>query len=213
VELTGYPRKRARTRRRLMRAGMAVLARRGPEGATVGEIAAAAGVATGTFYNHFPSLADLVAVTAEQLATAVELGIAQLDAVEHDPAARVALGTLQLLAAADEDPEFAEAFCVLVNSMEPFRHRVVELVQQAIADGATAGRFDVGPGVAITDAVLGTVLQSMRSRLAGRSDQAEAGEVVHLVLRLLGVDGDDADAVLDRARQVRADQAARALAS
>jgi AcrR family transcriptional regulator len=213
VSETGYPRKRARTRRRLLRAGMAVLARRGPEGATVGEIAGAAGVATGTFYNHFPSLADLVTAITEDLAVAMRVGVAELDAMEHDPAARVALATLQLLDAADEDPVFADAFCTLVNSLEPFRRRVMDLVLQVVRDGATAGRFDVVPDVTVTDAVLGTVLQSMRSRLAGRSDRSSAPDVVRLLLRLLGVPHDDVADVLSRVERALAARRDAALAS
>ena len=59
TETGGYPRKRARTRRALLTAGMVVLAEKGPEGATVGEIARQAHVSSGTFYNHFVSIADL----------------------------------------------------------------------------------------------------------------------------------------------------------
>lgn len=208
----GYPRKRAQTRRRLVRAGMEVLARTGPAGATVGEVAAVAGVATGTFYNHFPSLADLLAAISEQLASAIEIGMVQLDAVEHDPSARVALGTLQLLAVAEDDPVFAAAFLALVNNLPSFRSRVRSVVHRTVHDGATAGRFDVVPGAAVTDAVLGAALQSMRSRLLGEADHTTASDVVCLVLRLLGLDGDEIDATMARSttafRRVPVDQIA-----
>jgi AcrR family transcriptional regulator len=200
----GYPRKRAQTRRRLVRAGMAVLAQRGPDGATVGEVAAAAGVAPGTFYNHFPTLGDLVDTVTDELGTGVEIGLVRLDALEHDPAGRVAVGTLQLLGAADDDPVFASAFVTLVNTLPPFRARVRRLVDQAIADGVAAGRFAVEPGPAATDAVLGAALQSMRSRLGGDADRSSSGEVVRLVLRVLGIPGPEADRVLDRALGVLA---------
>jgi AcrR family transcriptional regulator len=191
---------------------MQVLARRGPEGATVGEIAGVAGVATGTFYNHFPSLADLVEAVAEDLGTAVEIGLGQLDALEHDPAARVALGTLQLVGVADSDPVFAAAFLSLVNTLPPFRARVRRLVLRAVDDGCRAGRFDVRPGTAATDALLGAVLQSMRSRLLGDADDSTATDVVRLVLRLLGLAPAAVDDVIERAgtvlRPIAATQAA-----
>lgn len=198
----GYPRKRAQTRRRLIRAGMKVLARTGASRATVGEIAGVAGVATGTFYNHFPSLDDLVACIAEELASAVEIRMVQLDAVEHDPAARVALGTLQLVTAAEDDPVFAAAFLALIHTLLPFRSRVRTLVDGAIRDGVAAGRFDVEAGTAVTDAVLGAALQSMRSRLLGDGDRSTAADVVRLELRLLGLDRDEVDAVLTRVTSV-----------
>lgn len=212
VTSTGYPRKRAQTRRRLLRAGMDVVARCGPGRATVGEVAAVAGVATGTFYNHFPSLADLLDALSEQLASAVEIGMVQLDAVEHDPAARVALATLQLLAVTEDDPVFGAAFLALVNNLPPFRARVRHLVHRAVQDGVGAGRFDVAPGTAVTDALLGAVLQSMRSRLLADADPSSANDVVALVLRLLGLPPDDIAATLGRSasafRPVAPDQLA-----
>ncbi|MCB0991290.1 MAG: TetR/AcrR family transcriptional regulator, partial [Acidimicrobiales bacterium] len=90
---TGYPRKRARTRRQLLEAGSSVLAERGPDGATVGAIAAAAGVTPATFYNHFSSLNELVESVVAELAVGVEIGRDTLAAVENDPAARVVIGT------------------------------------------------------------------------------------------------------------------------
>ena len=52
---------------------MRVLADSGPEGATVGDIAAEAGVAPGTFYNHFKSLAELVDEVTAEIGTGVEV--------------------------------------------------------------------------------------------------------------------------------------------
>ena len=50
-----------------------VLAERGPGGATVGDVARRARVASGTFYNHFPSMDDLI--------EAVSRGIDMFDCV------------------------------------------------------------------------------------------------------------------------------------
>lgn len=197
----GYPRKRAQTRGRLMRAGMKSLAAHGPDGATVGEIASAAGVAAGTFYNHFQSVPDLVDAIAEQLGLGVEIGQDALDTLEHDPAARVALGTLQLLDMANTDPTSAAAFAALVAAKPDFRARVRAIVGRAIADGVDAGRFDVEAGPAATNAVLGTALQSMRSRVLNESDGSDAIAVTQLVLRILGVGGNDITTVVARASE------------
>lgn len=197
---SGYPRKRARTRGRLRRAGMVVLAAKGPEGATVGEIAAEAGVAAGTFYNHFPSLGELVDEVADELGTGVEIAQGALEAVERDPAARVAIGMLQLLALAEADKTAASAFVALVAARPSFRARVRAIVARAIADGADSGRFGVDSGPAAIDAVLGTALQSMRSIILGETEPASAPLVAALVLRTLGVDPAEAGRVVPEAQ-------------
>ena len=195
----GYPRKRRRTQRRLLEAGMTVLAERGPGNVSAGQIAAAAGVATGTFYNHFASVDVFIDAIAQDLGRGVEIGTDTLNAIEHDPAVRVSLGVLQLLEMADRDPVSATAFVTLAAVRPDFRARVRRLVGQAIADGVEAGSFDVSSHEAAINAVLGTTLQSMRSRVLGETDHTEAGPVAALVLRLLGTPPVEIDAKVAQA--------------
>ncbi len=184
---TGYPRKRRQTRRRLLRAGTVVLVEKGPAQVTAGQIARAAGVAVGTFYNHFPTVDDFIAAVAEDLSRGIEIGRDTLNEIEHDPARRVAIGVLQLLDMADSDPTSASAFVTLTALRPDFRARIRALVGQAITDGVQTDVFDVAAGPAAVNAVLGAALQSMRSRVLGETDRDEAPVVAHLVLRLLGL--------------------------
>ncbi len=188
-----------RTRRRLIEAGLVVLAERGPGNVSASEIAAAAGVAPGTFYNHFPSVDDFIDAAAQDLGSGVEIGRETLTAIEHDPAVRVAIGVVQLLDMANTDPVSATAFVTLVAVRPDFRSRVRALVGRAISDGIEVGRFDVSPGPAAVNAVLGTALQSMRSRVLGETDHAEAVVVTRLVLRLLGLAENEIEPTVERA--------------
>lgn len=187
ISTAGYPRKRRQTRRRLLRAGTTVLVEQGPTQVTAGQIANAAGVAVGTFYNHFPTVDDFVTAVADDLIQAIEIGRDTLNEIEHDPAQRVAIGVLQLLELADTDPTSAAAFVTLAALLPDFRTRIRALVGQAISDGVDAQVFDVAGGQAAINAVLGATLQSMRSRVLGETDHDEAPAVAHLALRLLGM--------------------------
>lgn len=198
----GYPKKRARTRAQLRQAGLAAIAVSGPQALTVGEVAKRAGVAQGTFYNHFPSLSDLVDEIAEQLGTGVEIARDALDAIESDPAGRVAIGVLQLLDMADRDATAAAAFVALVAARPAFRGRVRAIIGRAIADGVEAGRFDVEAGPAAVNAVLGACLQSMRSIALAETDGSISPSVAHLVLRSLGVTDPVAEPIITRAQNV-----------
>lgn len=189
---SGYPNKRARTRRALITAAMRVLARRGPDGAKIADIAAEAGVATGTVYNHFASLADLIDAVAGELRTGVEIGDTTLAAIENDPAARVAIGTRQLVGLVDSDPDAAAAFVTLLATVADFRADVRSLVSGAIAAGAAQGRFRVANVEVATDACLGAVTQWIRSRLAGEAGATDRDRL-ETMLRIVGLD----DAVID----------------
>jgi len=193
----GYQRKRARTQHTLRRAGMEVLAERGPDGTTVGAITRRARVAPGTFYNHFPTLPDLVSAVADELATGVEIGRDLLIDVEHDPAARVLIGTQQLLDLTSDDPVAARAFVSLLATIPELRTRVRTIVRGAIADGLHAGRFpDADPDV-VTDALLGAVVQWMRTSLAGESAADQRPARLRMALHIVGLPDDEIRPLID----------------
>ncbi|MEZ5340517.1 MAG: TetR/AcrR family transcriptional regulator [Acidimicrobiales bacterium] len=181
-----------------MNAGIDVLADVGPGHLTAAQIAKSAGVAIGTFYNHFPAVDDLIEAIAYDLGSGVEISGETLADIEHDAARRVAIGLLQLLNMADETPAAAAAFASLTATLPGFRSRIRGVVNQAISDGVAAGRFDTLPSEAATNAVLGTALQSMRSRLLGETSASDTPEVVRLVLRVLGTEPGDIDAILEQ---------------
>ncbi len=195
----GYPRKRARTRRALLTAGMAVLAEAGPEGATVGAIAARAEVAAGTFYNHFPSLQALVEAVTDELASGVEIASDVLARIEGDAAARVVIGTRQLLALTDDDPTRARAFVSLLATIPELRSRIRRIVRGAIADGIDAGRFERASASAAADALVGAVVQWMRSRLTGEGADEPERELLVVALDIVGLPAADRDVVIDAA--------------
>ena len=204
-ETEGYPRKRARTRRALLTAGMVVLAEKGPEGATVGEIARQAHVSSGTFYNHFVSIADLVEAVTGELSTGVEIGRDTLSTIENDPAMRVLLGSAQLLSLADDDPVAAAAFVALLATVPDFRDRVRQLVSGALADGIASGRFVEHDQMALTDAVLGSVVQWMRTSLArpGAISQREHSAHHRILLGTVGVPPAEAAELIERLDRLR----------
>jgi AcrR family transcriptional regulator len=179
---------------------MVVIAEKGPVGATVGEIARAAHVSSGTFYNHFLSIENLVDAIAGELGTAVEIGRDTLTVIENDPAMRVLIGSAQLLRLVDDDPASASAFVALLATVPMFRDRVRLLVSGALDDGITSGRFVDHNLMALTDAVLGSVAQWMRTSLAQRGTALRSGRNTHfrIMLSIVGVDPVEAPVLIDR---------------
>lgn len=196
----GYPRKRARTRRALVAAGMEVLAERGPQGATVGEIAGRAHVASGTFYNHFPSLEALTQAITDELASGVEIASDVLAEIEGDPAVRVVIGARQLLALTVDDPPTARAFVALQATVPMLRTRILRTVRGAVADGIGSGRFDRTSASATGDALTGAVVQWMRSRLAGDASDTPDDELLAIALDIVGLPAHETASVIAIAR-------------
>lgn len=184
---------------------MAVLAERGPDGSTVGEIARRAHVAPGTLYNHFDGLAAITAAVVDELAAGVEIEREQLTAIEHDAAMRVAIGTLQLLDLARSAPDTARAFLTLLASVPAFRARIRATVRGAIADGIDQGRFDDRPSDVTADAVLGATTQWMRTLLAGEHGPTPDVDYLRTILHIAGApDAADAQRIATEVAERRA---------
>jgi|GEM_PF-6657536 len=193
----GYSGKRARTRRALVRGAMRVMGETGSMALTTTAVTAAAGVSHGTFYNYVSDTDELVALVADELAQVFELGQGHVDRLSGDPAARVALGLLQLLALPRTDPVYGRAFLAAMAGDTAFRTRIRMLVAAEVARGVDRGVFRAGTVEVTTDALVGAALQTLRSALQGEvAPDPEA--VVDVCLRLLGVD--DVRAVAERGR-------------
>ncbi len=197
VQRGSYEQKRAQTRRRLVRAGMASFAERGAAATTVGEVAARADVVPGTFYNYFPTKEALVAEVVEQLVGGMERSAEQIRAITEDPADRLALAVIDLIEAAGRDELFGRTFVEFARHDPELRRRVRAVIDDGTTTGGATGRFAVAASATVTDAVLGTVLEAMQSRLRGRTGAGSGVATALLLLRMLGVD--DAAAVAGRA--------------
>jgi hypothetical protein len=101
----------------------------------------------------------------------------------------------------DTNPDAAKPCIMLVAGESSGDLHGASLVDALgeISDGVEAQLFDVVVGPAAVNAVLGTALQSMRSRVLGETDRDEAQAVARLVLRLLGVPIADIDSVVAQA--------------
>lgn len=196
--MTRGHKKRSRTRQQLLDAGLEVIAERG-EGFAIGDVAARAGVAHGTFYNYFADreelLDALVAHSVEEFASA-----AARDVDEPDPAMRFARISARALVAAADSPSFirgllrleaAQRALLIDGPLAYLRHDLVA--------GHRSGRFPEAPDDASIDVVLGALLLAARRVIAGESDADYPARVIRRLLMALGVEGGEAASIARRA--------------
>lgn len=153
---------------------------------TVAAICRVAGVSNGTFYNYFDGVDHLLQAVGEDLAEAVQLQVDSLARRSGDPVIRIAAGIRQLVALPRRDAVFARAFLAFLSTKPAFRARVRAIVAAEVEAGVARGVF-VAPTVLVaSDALLGAVLQTVRSVLLEEFD-GDVEDVVCVGLRLLGV--------------------------
>ena len=179
--------KKQRTRRQLVAAGLRVMARKG-QGLTVSDVVAEAEVSNGTFYNYFADRDDLL----EELAQHSMLALAEAAAREpiDDPALRFAVATHRVLARAREDETWARVLLRLV-SRPGSGIDFVRYLREDLAEGFAQGRFDAGPDAATLDQVAGLVILTIRRMVEGEGVADTPAAAVRRSLRSLGLEPDE----------------------
>ena len=196
-----FERRRAETRTALVRAARQILAETGDTSASIQAIADRADVGFGSFYNHFASKTELF--DAAVLDALEEFGQAideRLRGTVDDPAELVAAGFRLTARMVDSHPEL----------MRILRHRGLAHIhsdqgaapraRRDLEHGIALGRFTpVEPAVALS-AMGGTLLSLVELRFARPDldgDEAASG-LAEMVLRMLGVPGDEAHEIARR---------------
>ncbi|MEZ4217563.1 MAG: TetR/AcrR family transcriptional regulator [Myxococcota bacterium] len=179
--------KSARTRARLMDAAADAFARRGLEAASVAEIAQAAEVANGTFYNYFrdkDEIADAVAFAiARDFAERIDAAMRDVD----DPVLRVSAGTRRFVELATREPTWGRAIVRALASMPSVRHEVTSLARRDLERGARAGAFRVAVDDLLLDLFAGMVATAVVVCLDGPGGPEVAERTAEHQLRMLGV--------------------------
>jgi AcrR family transcriptional regulator len=131
--------RRLRTRTALMEAGQKLFSERTFEAISVEFITDAAGVAKGSFYNHFNDKHGLATEIGNLLSGYVIDLIDQDAKIFSDPALRCVRGTMIMLRFSLEHRESARALLRLSRDLfsvtDPLNSRVVEIVRAGIDDG------------------------------------------------------------------------------
>lgn len=96
-----------RTRAALIAAGLDLLAARPIDAIAIDEVVAAAGVAKGSFFNHFADKHAFAAAVAAEVRAEVEAEVTEANAARSDPVARIAGGMAVAAAYALREPRRA----------------------------------------------------------------------------------------------------------
>lgn len=196
--------RRQKTRAKLLEAGLAVLAEKGPS-ASIEDYAAAAGVARGTFYNYFPTTDDLMDAVRRSIRRMVTAELTPHLAAIEDPAARIAVISFFLIDFSRRNPERGWATLRLDRLQPTRRAGDPDVFEATLVDGMKSGSFrPVDPWAART-LVTGALRMAIHDTLTSAPPPSHAEAIIAMVLAGLGVDFDEARAIV---REAGARQAA-----
>jgi len=196
--------RRAKTREALLQAAMTVIAEKGPDAASVEDFVAAAGVARGTFYNYFPTVADLILALNDHLAQGMASALKTFDPENADPALYLAVVLHRILASLATDPIRGWVGLRIDGAIARRPAAFEERFDQVFAAGVARGRFkDCGLDAA-RNLVFGTGRMAQREILQGACGPDHGLQVVAVILTGLGVAFDEARDLSRRAAAVAA---------
>jgi AcrR family transcriptional regulator len=190
--------KRERTQSQLLHAAVQVISERGLQGATMQQVAQAAGVTTATLYNHFSTKDALVQRLALVMADTICRGINESYAHIADGAERMAIGQRRYIRLAGDSPAWT---LLLLDVMAASPQVLDAIMQYPLADlrmGVKQKKFKVPSEAAALDAINGICTQAMRRVALGLAPAKHDQACAALLLRALGMAPADAAEVAAR---------------
>jgi AcrR family transcriptional regulator len=174
---------------------------------TINNIVETAGVAKGSFYNHFPDKETLAATVSEAIFNDVEIAIRKSNENVTDPAYRVVRGMCNHVQLAASDPRWAIIMLRGHEKVAAGNHPLNRTAEVDIADGIKSGRFErrceEAGLIQLMGAVYFTNLRIVEQKLSVKKVIALCTKVSTLILCGFGLDEEEAIRIAsDSARDI-----------
>jgi len=193
-----------RTRASLIAAGRRLFSERAIDAVSIDDIVLAAGVAKGSFYNHFSDREALVGAISAEIRASVEAAVDLANAQVEDPALRVARACSTFFRFALDDAESAGFLVRIHNGYTSLSSPLNRGVVDDVSKGLREGRFvipTVEAGMLCVLGVTWVTLARIRSEAQPAPVVSLAQQMCSLILRGLGVPMAEADAIAAHASE------------
>ncbi len=181
-------RKRERTRRQILVAALGVFSARGVAGCTIQEIADAAGVTTGTVYNHFDDREAVVVAVALWLADTLSRRIAETQAMVEEGAQRMAIGQRRYMWLAQQSPAWALMLIDIAGAAPHLLGAVGDYIRADLALAIRQKAFRIGDEAAAVDLCIGACSRGMLTIALGQAKRGYDVQMTAMLLRALGME-------------------------
>ncbi len=179
--------RRARMRDRLIQAAASVMANHGSDNATIDTFIRAAGVARGTFYNHFKTREALLDAVWTSIGHDPFLKIQSACKNIADPVERFAAVSRLVLLGAMHNPTWGWLILALSADETTLNEDLRGYPRPDLRAGAAAGRFRYESETSATDLVVGTMRAALRAVLHEGREANYAEALCKMMLQALGV--------------------------
>jgi len=188
--------RRLKTRAALFDAGLKLFAERAVDTISIDDIVQQAGVAKGSFFNHFADKGEFASAVATKIRIGVEVNIAAVNRDVTDPALRLAQGICSFVQFALLDRQAAKSFARARVKSIGVGHPLDAGLRTDVELGIEMGRFslsNVETGEVCVIGVTQGLLTSIMAKTA-TPDEARAlsASVLTVLLTGLGIESNEA---------------------
>jgi len=191
-------RRRSRTRALLIDAARRVMSDKGVDATSLRDIASAADLALGTFYNHFDSKDAVVDAIVDDAVERLGDGLDRLTAEMTDPAEVFAVSFRHTLRSVEHDPVWGWFAVRVKRAGEKLGAHLGHRATRDLKRGFASGRFTRIRLRPFLIAVQGMLESAMHAKLEGRSKRGDDAELTAYTLILLGIAADEAREIAGR---------------
>lgn len=191
-------RRRALVRQRILEAAERLMTERGVDDVTIDDITDAADIARRSFYHYFESKNDVLVPIARSRTKALSERIDRLASRMDDPAEVMATAMRHTLRAFTSDPLCS--WFVLKSGLphERLYEGVGESGTRDAMHGVRVGRFRIENPEVLRLLLFGAFVAVMSGRVGKKLKDADLDDAVEYVLRLLGLDAEEAHEIAHR---------------
>lgn len=179
--------KRARTRAALLDGALSVIAQKGIENTKINDITDTAGLANGTFYNHFHDKDEILREVAYGIAGEVGRQIDEEMVTIKDARTRVVTATTRFISLALEDLEWGAVLVGSVEYMPAVRKDIMQYLQADLSLGIEQGVFEIALNQFLLDQIAALVVVSIRTQMDANADKRITAATCENILRLCGL--------------------------
>jgi AcrR family transcriptional regulator len=195
--------RRERTRAILLGAAKRVFSESPVEDVNVDDIVAAAGVAKGTFYNHFRDFDALLATIGAELATEFDALLQPQRTGFQRPLERLAWGQFAFLRKAETEPGWGRLVRHARFTEDGAAASVRAHLATDLEEARRTGALDLFETAFALRLVLAMAMEFLGELAESPRDAPKAAGMVEAILRALGVASDEAAAITARVSAAR----------
>lgn len=181
----GLP-KRDRTRLALIDSTVEVVARKGMDLAKISDITEHAGLANGTFYNHFSDKDEILTEAAQRVAFEMAKQIdEQMRAVES-AVTRVVVATTRAIRISVGESTWGAVLIGALQHLPPIRGEILQFLRADLQRGVEQGIFDIELDEFFLDQIASLITIGIRTQIETGIDPRKTARTCESILRLCG---------------------------